>query len=61
MKPGDKIINTRAKRLTLRINFKTTYKSARIISEVINDSAFILGCLAWDIMQNLISQEVYFY
>lgn len=32
-----------------------------IISELVNGSGLILGCLAWDMMKIFVSGEVHFY
>lgn len=43
------------------MNFRNAYKIIIIILEAVNDSGFILGCLAWDILKTLVSREVYLY
>lgn len=53
--------NNKQIKFTSHINFKNTYKNITIISEVVNDSGFILGRFAWDITKTLVSPEVYFY
>jgi len=52
--------NRKQVKFTSYMNFKNTYKPVTIISEVVNDSGLILGCLAWGVMKTLVSPEVYF-